>query len=466
MGQIRLDREIIVVDIPKQKEITLKEKEKWCKMQSLIECVIDVIDESIVKIYPFLGLGKPIALLMDELVTKEYDRLLQQALCSGYNVQVLSAEGERDGILCSEIQTFEDNADRPSLIIAVDPIDGTLTGSRGGSRCLSVVGMSKNKKEKSYKKLPDRLSCFYAGSQDDGKFLEHLCTDGDKIGLKNFEKDFLELNISTLHRAETKELFASLLGLSIDEFETRYRFSIGERTFYRPNMAFRKIFYAGDTSISLPLETRNFIGRTGIAEARLEAGMWKYWKGLIVSGSKMKRYEGGQIKYLVDRIKCAHSGKETDILNLFEEAEIAEMLNYGWNLGDIAGFLEKDEFTPDFDFTCIASITGTQDRNLKYEPQASLKPCTFIPEENSIFYEMWIIENGLIKKVERECSINIIYGKERSAYILDWYKMGSWAEVFSRSMLQTSNSSSQFQSLSLLAKMERGENMQKEDVKI
>ncbi len=434
-------------------------------VQSLREVAADVIEKIVIKSYPFLSLGKPISLIMDQFATKEYDRLLQAALNIGYSIQVLSVEGERDGVFCSEMQTFEESSKKPNLIIVVDPIDGTLTGSRGGARCLSVIGISENKKGKSFKKLPDCLSCFSVGSQENNKFLEHLCVNGNKIGLNNFEKDFMTLNISTLHRAETKELFSNLLGLSVEEFEKKYRFSIGERTLYRPNLAYKMIIFVGDTSVSLPLETKNFIGRTGIAEARLESSMWKYWRGLIVSGSKMKRYEGGPIKYLIDRMNCANNQKDIDITSLFEESEMKAMLNYGWKLGEIASFLEKDEFTPEFKLICIASISGTRDRYLKSMQLGNLKPCMFIPEKNSILYETWIVEDGLLKKEKKECIINTINDDKWSKYILDWYKKGSWSEVFARASKHIENSSDQYQVLNFLARLERGESLTKKDVK-
>ena len=131
-------------------------------MEELKNYIIDIFSNIVVKIYPLLGQGEQVSKKIDMIATEEYGKIIEWIEKEKHGkVEILSVEGERDGI---SIQNYN-NENNSNFIVSLDPIEGTLTGSLNGSRCMSVIAIHKNEESRKYKKLPDSLSCFSAASK-------------------------------------------------------------------------------------------------------------------------------------------------------------------------------------------------------------------------------------------------------------------------------------------------------------
>ena len=316
-------------------------------------------------VFPLLGSGEEKAPEMDRLASRRFDALAEVALRNGYPLSVVAFEGERDGINASVLQDM-DNSPIPEgrLVVAVDPIDGTLAGARGASRCLSVLAAGTTNRV--IKRVPDGLSCFYVASRDDPYFLTHLHSDGFRIGRWREIGASRGGVIGTLRRNESDELWRNILGS--DCFLGKSE--IGDRDYYLPNLLTDKIFFAGDGSLSLFYETDAFIGRTGAAEAVIESRLWSHWRGLLVSGNMIKRYSGGQIRYYHDRIAAAHDGGIAS--RFFLTSEIDELYRNGWTEIEILSPLAPNDFSPPFRHFVLGSLTGTRDSVLSRHSKNNL----------------------------------------------------------------------------------------------
>ena len=214
--------------------------------------LIKLVCQTIYDIHGYIGTGIGNIRKIDEHATKRFDDI--QNIFNNENINVLSIEGERDGIFISELQKLK-SKQKIDVQIAVDPLDGTKTFSLGGSRSFSVLAVD-TKVEKIYKKIPDQLSCFCVSSNHDEEFLQNidLIKNNRNLLRKSLKK---QETISTLRRQESEELWCYLLGVdNITGIE-------GETNFYMPSMLVNNIYMAGDSSIPLFLESDNFIGRVG-----------------------------------------------------------------------------------------------------------------------------------------------------------------------------------------------------------
>lgn len=368
-------------------------------MEELKNYIIDIFSNVVVKIYPLLGQGEQVAKKIDMIATEEYGKIIEWIEKKKHGkVEILSVEGERDGISNTKIQNYN-NDNNSDFIVSLDPIEGTLTGSLNGSRCMSVIAIYKNKDRRKYKKLPDSLSCFSAASKYDKNFLNNLCCEEDrKIGLKLYKNRFSTGNISTLRRKETQELWNNILEINSDEFTGKYKIELGEDTFYMQNMLHENIFLCGDSSIFLPFESDYFFGRTGVAEARIESQLWNYWRGLLVSSKKMSKYPSGRLNYLIDRLEFVKNREKYQVSDFFEPDELQFMKNNNWELDEIVNYIEKDMFSPQYDVIMIFSITGTKDRKFLHHSKENMKPLVYNSSNNEYTTELWIKENDKLNK--------------------------------------------------------------------
>ena len=367
-------------------------------MEDLKNDIIDIFKDIVVKIYPLIGKGRDKEKEIDEIATREFGKIIEILHSRNKEIQVLSVEGERDGIRNTKLQ-FCNNKQKTGYIVCLDPIEGTLTGSLNGSRCISVISIAKNCNKGIYKLLPDSLSCFSSASNVDEKFLYNLsCDENKKIGKKDYKDIFINGNISTLRRKETEQLWCNILEMEEKEFEKKYKMELGENTFFMQNSLYKNVFWCGDSSMFLPFESDHFFGRTGIAEARIESRLWKYWKGLIVSSNKMKEYPTGRINYLIDRLDFINNKTKYRIEDFFTDEELECMYNNDWKNDEIIDYLVKDNFSPKFDLIMIFSITGTKDKKFSHHSKNNMKPLIYNKNNNEYKVELWTIENNQLNK--------------------------------------------------------------------
>lgn len=334
--------------------------------------LINIVKEVVSSVYPLVG--KLDCQLIDTIATQKYNRLYD--VFGIDNINFLAIEGERDGVIDDKIYKsktcFFNKKNR--VICSIDPIDGTKTAAYGGSRAVTVLAVALNDNIQ-YKAIPDRLSCFCVASNKSLDFLKFI-TDLQSV-------DLHDKNISTVRRAESDILWSCLLGSNyINGIE-------GENTFYMPNKYVGNLFLAGDTSITLFLESDYFIGRVGAAEARIESRLWKHWSGFLVSGNKMKKYRGGMLRYLEDRIDSLKNSDKYNLQQFFEEDEIQQLKQNDWSKNEVLQLL-SDSFSPNYDYIVIGSITGTYDKKLPIHSKKNLIATSFDYNKGTYNIPMYI----------------------------------------------------------------------------
>lgn len=333
-----------------------------------------VVCEAVYEVWQLIG--KKQSDELDLIATRKYDDLLTIFP----KINVIGIEGERDGIYVSELQKIK-NSNDCEVQLAIDPIDGTKTCGLGGSRAVSVLAVD-SRVTKVYKKIPDTLSFFSVASNIDREFTNVIYEFAQD---KQFVRQKIRSvnNISSLRRDESEQLWDYISG----ELQT---YHVGETTCYLPNRLGNNIFEAGDSSVTLFLESEHFIGRSGASEAILEARLWKYWKGLLVSGRRLKRDPEGAISHLCRRINAAVNQECIELCDFFEEAEIEELEKNGWKKSEILGLLDPNQVAPDFNLIIIASISGTIDCVLKTHSRFNLSRPRFDKETNRFIVPAWI----------------------------------------------------------------------------
>lgn len=355
---------------------------KRCKIKRVIELVCYMV----CRVYPYIGKGN--SYIIDQIATKQFD-LLSEILSSD-NIKILSFEGERDGVKTSKFQEMKYKNGNAEYLVSLDPVDGTGACAFGVSRGISALGIFEQRGEKRYKTIPDCLSCFCIASNKRDIVKDTLSDIKNKTGkLKNsiHGNDI----ISSIHRDES-ELFWDELGFKL------CRAKEGEKKLFLPNLLVDNLFLAGDTSISLFLESDYFIGRIGASESILESQLWKKWKGVLVSSKRMKEYPGSMFAYIKDRLDAAISGDESKIGVFFSDEEIMQLYNMGWSDSEIINFNIKEDYAPDFDLILIGSITGTMDDQLSFCPKDFLKSAIFDGE--NLYIQFWIKSCDYIGKID------------------------------------------------------------------
>lgn len=329
--------------------------------KDIANVVVDIMSNIVKDIVPLYGKGEGAEKQLDRLATDRFDALVPFFEEKKIKYCVLAAEGERDGVPPSLLQKHSDNTAK--YYISLDPLEGTTSAARGGSRCLlAFAGGFSNEL---YKPLPDQLSCFTLASN------EVPIETRDVESLKSVKSFFLRnksfMQFSSLRRRETEGLLEKL-GLSNPTIVN------GESSFYMPSALANEVYLAGDCSLPLFLETDGYIGRSGIAEARIESRLWKFWAGVIVSGKIMKNYPSGMMGYLGDRLKAASNGEASKARYFFTPQEMTDMHCCGWSDEEIISVLTPKSFSPDYTTIIIGSLSGTEDRVLKRHSKRNMLP--------------------------------------------------------------------------------------------
>lgn len=367
-------------------------------------------------IFPFIGLGPEVKSLIDLIATYQFDFLFDDLKKYKNNISILSVEGKRDGITGTEIQKKIHAKEYSDVYLAIDPVDGTLTTSKGGSRGMSVVGISENFDNKKYKLIPDQFSCLSIASNIEKEFIDNLNIFDGHIGKDSFKNDFINKKISFINRKDTFDLLSDMLRIKTDDFFNNFELQLGENTGYSQNLCICNNLFVSDSTISLPLESDYFLGRTGIAEARLESYLWKHWKGILVSSSKMKKYSKGTNNYFKDRLLSVNN-LDYSLLDFFEEEEIEILHKYGWTNDEIRGYINTSSFTPNYSTIIISSLTGTWDKKLTYLPNNYLNPLKYDNIDKKLIIEYWIVQDKCIKK--KKCTKSI-------TKLCNWFKYLNW----------------------------------------
>lgn len=338
------------------------------------------------ELYPKLGKGEENKGIIDEIATKLYIDLFYKINKNIMPIEILGIEGKRDGVNIPHIHIPDF---RTPYKLMIDPIEGTLTGAKGGSRCLSVIGLYYGNKD--IKKLPDDIDIFAVGSNissDLGKIFFNTADISEKWIQEVKEKGY---TIASLNRSETEELLKNFFKVSYKEDDF-----IGEDTMYFPNRRVENFFLVGDTTIFCPFETEYYWGRTGSVEGRIESSLWKYWQGVLISSKKMKNYVKGQSSYIQDRIKWANSQSQFCIEDFFEEEQIIQLKEIGWNEEEIKHLLYKQDFHPRLLYLWICSLTGTKDRKFEIHSKINLEPIQYFNKKK--FFEILKLEDNIEKR--------------------------------------------------------------------
>lgn len=361
--------------------------------------LIETVQNIAAKVQPLIGGGIDVQKSIDNIAGKEIYQMLRRCNEKNCEIETLSIEGERDGVEVSFL--YENTKKSEKYYLLSDPIEGTLSASRGGSRCVSVLALGK--KEREYLKIPDELSCFYSASNTDEKFVELIwkIIEGEEIvSLEQYREDI----IGTLRRQESEEFWKRIF------FEGRLELIQGEKSFYYPNAICENVFFAGDSSILLFFECEHFCGRTGVAEARIEAQLWKYWKGLIVSGKRIKEYMGGMLGYLRDYMRSIRE-KNFCMENFFEAREVRALKQLGWTSEKVMSIFGPQQFSPTLEIAIIGSLTGTYDSVFSEHSNNNLSPIKIDKENQKFHMEYLLCEGGEIRVLESTFSFAIVEEK-------------------------------------------------------
>lgn len=351
--------------------------------------LVETISNIAFRVYPLIGRGQEVKSEIDYIATECWSNAIKKlSMVTGYDVQAISVEGERDGIKTGRLQKDFEISNR-ALPIALDPIDGTTAGATGSSRCITAIGLSLTPNA-AYKIIPDNISCFYMASNSDCDFVEEFNLTLPK-SVSSDDK------LATIHRKDTSILFEQALGgkkLYTLAIQDGYQ---GESGYYLPSYMMKDVFIAGDTSIPLFFECEHFMGRTGASEARLESRLWKYWKGFLVSSSIMKK---DPINYINNRLNLIKSPpKKWDASSFFEDHELEKLYKYGWTDEEILAHYSADSFSPDFDLILIGSLTGTKDSRLPEHSMFNLEKIKFNQRKKTMEMEILVIKKNGKKKL-------------------------------------------------------------------
>lgn len=366
--------------------------------------IIKTICQAVYDIYSMIGSGYINAKKMDIIATRRYDDLLNFCDQQCKTVHTLGVEGERDKIYVSELQKMA-NVRACDVQVSLDPIDGTLACSKGLCRSVSVIALD-SVSTKKYNKIIDELSCFTFASNCNAEFLDGFAYIGrNRNELTSLLKGKC---ISTLNRRESEELWDYFLPF---DKECQY----GEKRLYLPNILKENLFMAGDTSIPLFLESDYYIGRSGATESLIEARLWRFWKGLLISGTKLKQCSGNVIEFLKSRIDAAYNPQCYNVSDFFTEVETRKMMELGWDKKKMLQLLSPECFAPKYDFICIASITGTKDWNLKKHSTLNLEKATYDIHNNTLKVQCWMQYNG------KSAIVDVYYNTTNGGFT--WKKM-------------------------------------------
>ena len=308
---------------------------------------------AVVATFPFFGLGTGVQEVLDLAATKAIEGVIAQST-SAHGIQVGAAEGPRDGVRAISLPR------RPlatRALLYCDPIDGTLNAARGGPRSFSVVGLVRRNPGGWMDRLDDRTSVFFVGTRTGPTTLPH----GWLGTLDHLEEQLANEHISvgTLNRTDNLSILFRSCRLEQADF------AVGSKSGFRPTIQSSRCLAVGDATVTLPFECDLAFGRIGLVEARLEANLYKCWRGLIVSKTYMQSWPGGPIKYLRDYIDASQCGDISRLSCMFTLTERKRFQQAGVDIWTATRPLASGDFgLGRHGCAVIAALSGNRDPDL------------------------------------------------------------------------------------------------------
>lgn len=315
------------------------------------------VAEAVGAVFPFFGLGAEYAKRMDSLATAAVEEALR-SWPHAEKLRRVSSEGPRDG---SPPISLPGGGAPSGLSVFCDPLDGTLNGARGGPRCYSVLALS------------TQLNPLDAACADDQAVIslgsnswDVTCAFDESTLWENLVREHLHDRCrlsATLHRRDNLALFRDLGATWVDEA------AIGSKSGYQPTLLAAGILAVGDATVTLPWECDLELGRMGLTEVQIQAGLYRSWCGLLVSREKILRHPAGSIGYLRAYIQARNWGDGAAISGLFTAAEISRFTERGVALVDVVQPLAPDRFGIGRQgLVCIAALSSPSDPLVRYRP--------------------------------------------------------------------------------------------------
>ncbi|TFE24463.1 hypothetical protein E0F15_21680 [Frankia sp. B2] len=174
---------------------------------------------------------------------------------------------------------------------------------------------------------------------------------------------------ATLHRGDNLALFRDLGAIWVDEA------AIGSQSGYRPTLLAPGLLAVGDATVTLPWECDLELGRMGLTEVQIQAGLYRSWCGLLVSREKILRHPTGTIGYLRAYIQARNWGDEPALSGFFTAAEISRFTERGAALVDVVQPLAPERFgVGKQGLVCVAALSSPSDPLVSYRPNILENP--------------------------------------------------------------------------------------------
>ena len=319
--------------------------------------------------FPFVGQGEAHRTLLDAAAAQAIDSVLSVAI-SHPDLAVVACEGKRDGAWTVPAS----NRDCCTTYAYCDPIDGTLSASRGGPRSFSVLALG-FRPPSWHCRLDDTFSVFTIGSRED-----------ELNGLFEADEDWAlylsrviadpAIQKATLNRSDNMRLLHDMGGPSIGAFE------MGSRSGYRPTLRAPGVIAVGDATITLAFECQVEFGRIGLVEAEIESVLYRGWAGLLVSRDRIRRMNGGLAGYLSRYLSARQRADLAALSALFTEFELACIERLGIDLMTATRPLNRTSFgAGDTGLAVIAALCSDHDTRLYGDP-VTLESPQWIPAED------------------------------------------------------------------------------------
>jgi hypothetical protein len=319
--------------------------------------------------FPFVGQGEASRTLLDAAAARAIDSVLTAAI-SRPDLAVVACEGKRDGAWTVPTS----NEDCCAAYAYCDPIDGTLSASRGGPRSFSVLALG-FRPPSWHCRLDDTFSVFTIGSREDelnGLFE----ADEDWASYLSYVIADPAIQKATLNRLDNMRLLHDMGGPPIDAFET------GSQNGYRPTLRAPGVIAVGDATVTLAFECQVEFGRMGLVEAEIESVLYRSWAGLLVSRDRIRGLNGGLAEYLHRYLSARQSADLAALSALFTEFELACIGSLGIDLMTATRPLNRTSFGAGFaGLAVIAALCSDHDPRL-YDDSATLEGPQWIPADD------------------------------------------------------------------------------------
>lgn len=319
--------------------------------------------------FPFVGQGEASRILLDAVAAQAIDSVLSAAP-SRPDLAVVACEGKRDRAWTVPTS----NQDCCTTYAYCDPIDGTLSASRGGPRSFSVLALG-FRPPSWHCKLDDTFSVFTIGSRED-ELYGLFETDEEWASYLSRVIADSAIQKATLNRRDNMRLLHDMGGPPISAFE------VGSKSGYRPTLRAPGVIAVGDATVTLALECQVEFGRVGLVEAEIESALYRGWVGLLVSRDRIRGLNGGLTEYLHRYLSARQRADPAALSVLFTEFELACIGSLGIDLMTATRPLNRTSFgAGDAGLTVIAALCSDHDPML-YDDPATLEGPQWIPADD------------------------------------------------------------------------------------